>query len=551
MLQAGVIQSSETNQTITVSNNSAVESMTPKVSQVNEGAHQQGNLKEKDARECTENIQNLIQEVLNQEQALSRTQPHTIKEQTPSLTAQSSHLAHQGNPVTKEEIFSKVIPQSVLAASPENTISLQTTRDVFETSQVIPQSVLSLLQTSPVSTETLETVNISGPANTISRPQPLSRIPVEAEKRASVQKLNPPPAIQQQEQPSVVTIDTATLQLLQNNPGSSLVIPQRQTEIATPLSPKPAAANAMTPQLITRVLTTEQVTHGFGNSYVSPQVNERSNLPRQSVPNSVPPIIEGVSAYGIKTRGETAALPTCLRGTASHRSDTVLDRPNFRSLDEQMVQPSLTPLTRKLKAVPKAVTNVLGQHSGLSVSKSPTLSSHGSMVSLLSGKHKKNLQIMSEQTAFSGQSILQTLTQGSGKQHPILQQSLNLDQQDMQNEAQRPNPSLHQSNTSQQQISALQPSLSGMQHLPLQQQQQQQDVLQLQQQPPDTISTERYMTSSLQQPMSAIVQHFDKYPTHASSSAIPTSVLALSESEDSQTSHLTTENEAGILRQEQ
>ena len=91
MLQAGVIQSFETNQATEVSNDSAAEPMTPKVSRVNEGAHQEGNLKGKYGQECTENIQNLIQEVLNQEQVVSRTQPHTIKEQTPSVTAQSSH----------------------------------------------------------------------------------------------------------------------------------------------------------------------------------------------------------------------------------------------------------------------------------------------------------------------------------------------------------------------------------------------------------------------------------------------------------------------------
>ena len=549
MLQAGVIQSFETNQATEVSNDSAAEPMTPKVSRVNEGAHQEGNLKGKYGQECTENIQNLIQEVLNQEQVVSRIQPHMIKEQTPSVTAQSSHSVPQGNSVTKEEIFSKVIPESVLAASPENAMTLKTTRDVFQTSQIIPQSVLSLLQTSPVSAESPEIVNTSGPANTISRQLHPSSVPVEAEKRAPVQQLNPAPsAVQQPEQPSIVTIDTATLQLLQNIPGSSLVIPQRRTETAASLSPQ-SVANVMTSQSISRVLTTEQVIPGFGNSYVPTQVSERSNLSRQSVPSSIPPITEGVSAYDTKTRGETASLPACAPGTVSQRSDTVLERPSISSLNQQMFQAPLTPLAHHLKVVPKTVSNILGQHSGLSVSKSPTLSSHGSMVSLLSGKHKKKLQVMSEQTAFLGQSIVQTLAQGSGKEHPVPRQSLDLDQQEMQNEVQQTNPLLHQSNTAQQQVSAMQPWVSGMQHDPLQQPQQQQQILQLQQ-PQDTISAERYMASSLQQPISTIVQPFDQYPTHASSSAIPTSVLALSESDDSQTSQLTTENDTSNLRQE-
>ena len=274
MLQAGVIQSSETNQTTVVSNDNVIEPIS-KVSQVDEEAYQREHLKEKNGRECSENIQNLIQEVLNQEQVLSQTQ----QQQTPTVTAQSSHFVPLGNSQTKEEIFSKTIPQSVLATSTENTMTLQTTRDVFQTSQIIPQSVLSLLQTSPVSAESLEKVNTGGPAKTISRQLPLSSVPVETEKRDPVQQLNPPPpAVQQQEQPSVLTIDTATLQLLQNNPGSSLVIPQRQTKTATSLSLQPVAANAMTAQPITRVLTTDEVMQGFGNSYVPTQASENSDF---------------------------------------------------------------------------------------------------------------------------------------------------------------------------------------------------------------------------------------------------------------------------------
>ena len=159
-------------------------------------------------------------------------------------------------------------------------------------------------------------------------------------------------------------------------------------------------------------------------------------LSRKSAPSSVPPIFEGVSVYDIKTR-EKAPLPVCVPGTISQG-------PSIRPLSQQIFQPSLTPLTHHLKAVPKVISNILGQHSGLSVSKSPTLSSHGSMVSLLSGKPKKKAPIMSEQTAFLGQSVVQTLAQSSGKQQPVLRQTFNLNQLEMQNEVQQTNPLLHQ-----------------------------------------------------------------------------------------------------------
>ena len=564
MVQSGVLPSSELNQQVVPS--AGTTQVAP--SQLQTQKTQNETQPSVDEQEYSENIQSLIQQLLKQQQHQSGTsaqsqlnvavtQSSTVAGQAKLPTALTGNQASLPVGVNTPQ-YSTVIPQSVLAGSPEGTT---VSHAAVRTNKGTPKFVLPLLQTNPAVSQAVQVP--------LTSPQVLSQV--------SAPELNTlVPAVQPQS--SVVTIDATTLQLLQSNPGSSLVIPQRQNQAASPQSPQfrtmaPVTTSNSGTQLITRLLTSGETSSGFtaGN-----QSNLVPTLPQQPVQTQIPVIVEKAITSDSASSEQLTQLTVSGTGAVSQQGKavqgilqefkTIPGIPQSGTLKYMTpVQQIAQPIKLGSQLKPRPMLSILGHQTGLSVSKSPTLSSHGSMVSLLTGKHQKDeLSSFSEKVAsMGGKSMIHTLMQSSRKpsdgsqqtsvlgmhQTPKSQQILPSQAKTVQESiptthqsvprvqsmvaelkqlgspsTQQPNFTVSQSVT---QSMAQTYTLPGMQQI-------QQEMKQL------MVPTVQQTVSTISQPMAHSVAQSYTYPTHASSSAIPTTVLALTESEEDSGSAQTT-----------
>ena len=502
-----------------------------------------------DGQECAESIQSLIQQVLRQQQVVTSVQsmqskPDVTMAQISTVATHASQvklptvltgtqISPSVSPITPQ--YSQIIPQSVLSTDNSSSTVAQAIVGVPQSSKEIPKRVLSLVQTGTVVSQAAQV-----PLNS---PQFLS------------QPNNPGSHLSKAAEPqmSVVTLDAATLQLLQSNPGSSLVIPQRQNQ-NIPLSPRVAApviSSSNASQLITSLVTSGQTSSGSNaenQSNVLPiQPSKGIVLPQQA---PIPVIVEKAMTFDRTSGGQLSQLPVDTTVAVPQQSKSMCGIPQADILKDmlhkqQIVQPTI--LGSYLKPVPKGMSNIMGHHSGVAVSKSPTLSSHGSMVSLLTGKHQHDE--LSNISGKGGKSMVQTLVQGSAK-HSVLPQDTDLlGQQHISKVQQIVRSPQRAGRTFQQNIPDMQqPALRIQQAAPSMKR----SVIPNVQQSFSTVSESvlvqsQSMVPRAQQSGSTVSQSVQQpvvqshtYPTHASSLAIPTTVLALSESEEESGSTQTT-----------